>query len=509
MNEPTPPAVELRDIAKQFPGVKALDGVSLAVRAGEVHALMGENGAGKSTLMKILSGAYHADAGEIRMGGAPVLLHGPPDAHRHGIRMIYQELTVLANLDVGRNILLGREPMRGPFIDWPALYRRAQEILDGLNLRIDARTPLERLPIGEQQMVEIARAVVEDPRVIVMDEPTSSLSRSEEEALFDLVRLLRRRGVAVIYISHRMEEVFLLSDRVTVLRDGRWIGTREIGEVDQRQLIEMMVGRAVEQLQHTRTGRHDEVLLEARHLASGPRVRDVSFRLHKGEVLGFAGLVGAGRTETALALFGAERLDGGEILLDGAPIRPAGPADAIDRGILYVPEDRKQLGLILMMSVRQNMALPSLRRHSRFGLVQRRAVGGLVDRYVQRLNVRTPSPDQVVELLSGGNQQKVVLAKWLAVGPKVLILDEPTRGIDIGAKVEVHRLIREIAATGVAVILISSELPEVLRESDRIAVFHQGRIAGELTDREATEESVLSLAFGQGDASRPKTEAVH
>lgn len=504
----TKAVVSFEGIVKRFPGVTALDGVSFDVSAGEVHALIGENGAGKSTLMKILAGAYRADEGTVRIDGHQVQIHGPEAGRSLGVRMIYQELTVLPNLDVGRNILLGREPTRRGLVDWRALYRQAQAILTELGLDIDARTMVEDLAIGEQQMVEIARALVGDPKTIVLDEPTSSLTRSEEEALFDLVRRLKDRGVAILYISHRMEEIFLLADRATVLRDGQWVATKPIGDVTEQDLIALMVGRDIDT--SAKAPAHDAapVVLEVRDLQAGPRVRGVSFAVEAGEVLGFSGLVGSGRTETALAVFGAEPHSAGEILLNGDRRTVHTPRDAIASGILYIPEDRKGLGLVLIHTVAENLALPSLPRFETRGLLDRRGERRFVAEWIEKLGVRTPSPDQQIEFLSGGNQQKVVLAKWLALGPKVLILDEPTRGIDVGAKAEVFRLIREIAAQGVAVILISSELPEILRESNRIAVFHQGRIAGELDAEDASEEAVMALAFGQDRLTgRPQMDA--
>lgn len=492
-----PPAVQLEGITKTFPGVNALINVSFDVLSGEIHALMGENGAGKSTLMKVLSGVYQPNGGSIRLGGVERQFRSPRDAQDAGIRMIYQELTVLPNLDVGRNILLGREPQRVGVIDRTALYAQAQGILQALNLPLDPRTPLERLSIGQRQMVEIARAVAANPGVIVMDEPTSSLGRFEDEALFALIATLKARGVAIVYISHRMEEVFALADRITVLKDGQFVGTRAAKDVNEVALIEMMIGRKLEKPVRHSVKQSADLVLEVRRLSGGPHVKDVSFVLHRGEVLGLAGLVGAGRTETARMIFGADRRSGGEVILEGQSVSFHHPREAIQRGVMYVPEDRKALGLIVMHSVRQNMALPSLPRLSKLGVTDERAISALTDEYIKRLNVRTPSSRQIIELLSGGNQQKVVLAKWLAMRPRVLILDEPTRGIDVNAKAEVFALVREVAALGVSVLLISSETPEVLRESDRIVVFHEGRVAGELEAASATESAVVSLAFGQ------------
>lgn len=493
------PAVELLGISKHFPGVQALQAVSFEVQPGEVHALMGENGAGKSTLMKILAGVYTPDLGSIRVDGQERRFHTPREAQEAGIRMIYQELTTLPNLDVGRNILLGREPRRGLRLDEGLLYTKAQAILESLHLELPLKTPVEELPLGQQQMVEIARAIAAEPKVLVMDEPTSSLGKHEEEALFELVERLRSRGVAIVYISHRMAEVFRLADRVTVLRDGQYIGTRPISDLDEGQLIEMMIGRRLEP--RTREQKKPGgVVLKVEGLRSG-RAQKVSFTLRTGEVLGLAGLVGAGRSETARAIVGLDSLEAGNIELTGRPVHFRNPEEALKAGVVYVPEDRKGLGLVLMHSIRRNLALPSLPKLSRRGIVLESAVDSLVQTYMDRLRIKAPSAAQLVENLSGGNQQKVVLAKWLALRPRVLILDEPTRGIDVQAKAEVYELVHEVASEGMAVLLISSETSEMLRESDRIVVLHQGYVVGELEANTATERQLVSLAFGQIEAA--------
>jgi ABC-type sugar transport system ATPase subunit len=494
--------VSLKHISKAFPGVRALDDVSFDVASGEIHVLMGENGAGKSTLMKILSGAYQPDSGSVEVEGKPVRIGDPTHAAELGIGMIYQELTVLPNLDVGRNIMLGREPVTlGGRIDWGRLYTEAAAALEDLDLKINPRAPLDSLSIGEQQMVEIARVAHRQPRIMIMDEPTSSLGKHEEETLFDLIRRLKARGVGIVYISHRMEEVFLLADRITVLRDGRLITTQPASELSRQRLITLMVGRDVEETRaRAAVGSAQPVMLEAHGLSRGRRLKNVSLTLRAGEILGLAGLEGAGRTELARALFGVDPLDAGEILLDGQRVVLRSPHDAIAAGIAYVPEDRKGLGLVLMLSVLRNMALPSLDRLSSAGVLQGGRLRALGTEWSRRLTIRAASVNQDVEHLSGGNQQKVVLAKWLSRQPRVLILNEPTRGIDVGAKTEVHTLIREIAAQGVAVLMISSELPELLAMSDRIAVMWNGQMQGTLMIDEATEERVLSLAFGEGVA---------
>jgi ABC-type sugar transport system ATPase subunit len=493
--EMTTSLVSLDHISKAFPGVKALDEVSFEVLPGEVHVLMGENGAGKSTLMKILSGAYQPDSGTIYIDGQPTVITDPLHANRLGIAMIYQELTLLDNLDVGRNVLLGQEPSRGVLIDWRALYAEAADTLHALGLDIDPHAPLDALNMGERQMVEIARAARRASRVIVMDEPTSSLTRSEEETLFALIERLKARGMGIIYISHRMDEVFRVADRITVLRDGRHIETRLASAFTRPELIALMVGREVDTTVRRTAGALGQVILEARRLRMGRRVRDVSVVLRAGEIVGLAGLVGAGRTETAEILFGSAQPESGTILLEGKPIRFASPADAIRAGIAYVPDDRKGTGLVLMLPVSTNLILAALERVANAGVLSLRSIRETVAAWIQRLNIRAASPDMNIELLSGGNQQKVILAKWLSRQPRVLILNEPTRGIDVGAKAEVHALIRETAAQGVAVLMISSELPEILAVSDRIVVMAAGRVTGEMPAHDATEESVLALAF--------------
>jgi len=495
------PLIRICNISKGFPGVQALDDVSFDVETGKIHVLMGENGAGKSTLMKIISGAYQPDAGILEIDGQPVVLDTPLRAKDLGIGMIYQELTVLDNLDVGRNILLGQEPTREPFgrMDWNALYERAGKVLQDLGLRIDPRAPLSSLSIGEQQMVEIARVTLNNPRVMIMDEPTSSLGKQEEEVLFALVRRLRDRGVSIIYISHRMEEVFMLADTITVLRDGHHIATRPANDLDRAELVRLMVGRDVAEAERQNAKAHaGRVVLEVDGLSDDIQLQDISFQLHEGEILGLAGLVGSGRTRLARHLFGGAGNLRGDIRLDGRSLQLRHPQDAISAGIAYVPEDRKGQGLILIMDVSNNLSLASLDQHTVAGILQRRRLVKMVQGWIERLQIRVASIRQDVENLSGGNQQKVVLAKWLNREPRVLILNEPTRGVDVGAKAEVHALIREIAAGGVAVLMISSELPELLAMSNRILVMHEGRISGELPGNTATEEQVVSLAFGEG-----------
>jgi rhamnose transport system ATP-binding protein len=493
----TTPLIQFENITKTFPGVKALNGVTFNVYAGKTHILMGENGAGKSTLMKILAGAYQPDSGNIKLEGRETKISDPIQAVDHGISMIYQELTVLDNLDVGRNIMLGQEPLLPlGMVDWKTLYRQAQTVLDELHLALDVHMPLSSLSIADRQMVEIARAARRNPRIIVMDEPTSSLGKHEEEVLFAMIERLKERRVAIIYISHRMDEVFRLGDTITVLRDGTHITTEPASNFTRERLIELMVGRKIEVL-NVGEARVGDTVLETRGLSRGHRLKNIDIRLCKGEVLGVAGLVGAGQTDLAQVLFGVDHPDSGGIYIAGKPVTICSPQDAIQMGIAYVPEDRKGLGLVLMLPVQTNMALASLRLITKRGMIDRQAVRQMVDKWTQRLNIRAASPQQTIENLSGGNQQKVVLAKWLSINPRVLILNEPTRGIDVGAKTEVHHLIREIAGQGVAVMMVSSELPEVLAVSDRIIVMRNGMITGEMPARQANEKKVLELAFAE------------
>ncbi|MEO0383131.1 MAG: sugar ABC transporter ATP-binding protein [Pseudomonadota bacterium] len=490
------PRLSLYGITKRFPGVIALDGVSFDVRAGEVHAFMGENGAGKSTLMKIGAGIHRPDEGHIEVEGQRVALSKPSDATDLGIHTVFQELTVLPNLDIGQNLLIGQEPMRGGmWLDRNALYADAQAILDRLDIKLNARTPISKLSAGQRQMVEIARACGETPKILVLDEPTSSLGRQEEELLFDLVDRLRADGVGIVYITHRMSEVFRLADRITVLRDGKHVVTGDAKDFTREKLIAAMVGRAVDE---RRSGVHVadlQVALRVDGLSQGTAVQGVSLDLHVGEVLGVAGLMGAGRTELARLMAGVDQADGGSMTLFGERFKPGNVADAIEAGVAYLPEDRKTQGLVLSLSVADNIALPSLGTLSQSGWLSMAKLKALAQEWSGKLGIRAASPDVAADTLSGGNQQKVAIAKWLAITPKVILLDEPTRGVDVGAKAEIYTLIRDLAAQGTAVMVISSELPEVLQISDRIAVMAQGRIAGIVSAAKANEESLLELAF--------------
>ena len=492
------PALEMRHISKQYPGVRALDDVSLTVGVAEVHALLGENGAGKSTLVKILAGAETKDSGEILLQGAPVQVDSPQKAMSLGISIIYQEFNLVPYLSAGENIFLGREPRAAlpGFVDFKTLYREAQAVIDSLGVRLDARTPVNRLSVAQQQMVEIAKATSKKSRIIIMDEPSATLTEHELQALFGLIRQLKAEGVSIIYISHRLEEVFEVCDRATIMRDGHGIATEDVSRLTREQIIRMMVGRELKEAIPKVAAEVGPPALAVRHLNRTGVLHDISFEVRQGEILGIAGLVGAGRTETARALFGADPIDSGEIEVFGKPVRIRSPQDAIKHGIGLVTEDRKQQGLVLGMVVRENNTLAHLDAVSTLGFIRRREERQVAEKYRASLAIKTPSVEQVVQNLSGGNQQKVVLAKWLFTGSKILIFDEPTRGIDVGAKSEIYKLMNELAAEGVAIVMISSELPEVLGMSDRILVMHEGRLMGELSRDEATQEKIMHLATG-------------
>jgi ribose transport system ATP-binding protein len=494
----TPPLIEMRGISKYYPGVVALDNVDFSVARGEVHALVGENGAGKSTLMKILAGAEQKSRGEILLDDHPVTIDSPQRAMDLGISIIYQEFNLVPHLSAGENIFLGREPTRGlpGWVDFGRLYGESQRLMESLGMRLDVRSEVRTLSVAQQQMVEIAKATSRQSRVIVMDEPSATLTEHELANLFALIRSLRERGVSVIYISHRMEEIFAIADRVTVFRDGHQIATRRVEEVDRDEIIRMMVGRELKESIPKQPAPVGEVVLEARGLTRAGVFQDVSFTVRRGEVVGLGGLVGAGRTEVARAIFGADPLDGGELLLEGRPVHLRSPRDAIHLGIGLVPEDRKQLGLVLGMAIRENVTLANLEAVAPAGFIRPGRERAATQKYIHDLTIRTPSGEQTVRNLSGGNQQKVVLAKWLFTDSKFLIFDEPTRGIDVGSKVEIYQLMNALTARGVGILMITSELPELLGMSDRILVMHEGRLAGELSHAEATQERVMHLATG-------------
>jgi len=491
--------VAIHGLCKSFAGVQALDRVDFELRAGEVHALMGENGAGKSTLMKILAGIHARDAGELLVEGRPVEIDSPRAAQALGIGIVHQELNLMRHLSAAQNIFIGREPRRGLglFLDEERLNANARRLFERLNLELDPRTRVADLTVARQQMVEIAKALSFDSRVLIMDEPTAALNAREVADLFRVVRQLRDEGVGIVYISHRMDELQQIADRVTVMRDGRTMDTVPMQGTSVDTIIHLMVGRALGE--NLRGAPPDtapnETALEVRHLNRGAAIRDVSFSLRKGEILGFAGLMGAGRTEVARAVFGADPIDGGEILVHGKPVRIRTPRDAVRQGIGYLSEDRKQFGLATSMDVQANIAMTSLPRLLRLGMfVDTQALAETAGGYVRQLGIRTPSVAQPVRLLSGGNQQKVVIAKWLLRDCDILFFDEPTRGIDVGAKAEIHKLIDALAAQGKAIVVISSELPEILRLSHRVIVMCEGRVTGEQDAREATQESLMQLA---------------
>ena len=496
--------LEMRGIRKAFPGVLALDGVDLTLHAGDVHMLLGENGAGKSTLMKILSGAYRRDAGEIRLHGDAVDIHDPRDAIARGIRVIYQELNLVPHLSAAENIFLGAAPERWPgVIDWRRLHEAASRLLADLGMDIAPGTPVSRLSLAQQQMVEIAKALAGDRRatILVMDEPTSALTAREVDQLFALIERLAARGVAIVYITHRLDEVFRIGRRVTVLRDGRCIATRALADVTPAELVRLMANRDLgEHFPKIRTAPGRE-LLRVEHVGRDGVLSDVSLTLRAGEVLGIAGLLGAGRSELARVLAGADRCDRGRIAVEGAPASLRTPADAIRLGIGLLPEDRKAQGLVANLTVARNIALPHARRLARLGFLPRRSEAALAEPIVKELRVKATA-SQPVRLLSGGNQQKVVLGKWLAGDARVFIFDEPTRGVDVGAKVEIYNLMNRLTAAGAGIIMISSELPELLGMSDRILVMHRGRVRAEMDAAGATQEQILTAALGLPAAGR-------
>ena len=490
------PLVEMTGISKSFPGVRALDDARFELLPGEVHALVGENGAGKSTLMKVLCGIYGRDAGVIKIRGVEHYPSNTKAAQDLGIAIIHQELNLMGHLTVAQNIFIGREPHRGPLLDEKELRRKTLELFEELHIRLDPSARVSRLAVAQQQMVEIAKALSFNSDVLVMDEPTAALTETEIDELFRITRLLRERGHGIVHISHRLQELKQISDRVTVMRDGRYINTVVTADTNIQQIISMMVGRTIfEATPELPEVPSQEVVLEVRNLNRGRQVRDVSFQLHRGEILGMAGLVGAGRTEVVRAIFAADRPESGIVLVKGQPVSIRTPQDAVGHGIAYLSEDRKRYGLALGMDVEVNIVLASLRRFaSRLGWVRAGATRTQALKLVDQLAIKTPRIGQRVKNLSGGNQQKVVVAKWLTADTDILIFDEPTRGIDVGAKSEIYKLLNDLAREGKAVIMISSELPEVLRMSHRILVMCEGRITGELSAAEATQERIMTLA---------------
>jgi D-xylose transport system ATP-binding protein len=498
--------LEMRSITKTFPGVKALDGVTFDLHAGEFHALVGENGAGKSTLMKVLSGVYpYPDyGGEIRIDGEVRHFKNVRDAESAGIAIIFQELSLVKEMTVGENIFLGREPRKFGIIRWDELYHRAQKLLDDLHLPLNPRTPVGQLGIGQQQMVEIAKALSQNARILVLDEPTAALTDTEIDTLFEILNKLKKRNVGMIYISHKLDEVFRMSDRITVLRDGKTVGTSKTKGLDEAKVISLMVGREVGDIFPTTEHEFGEVALEVKNItAEDPNLKgkhlvdNVSFKVHKGEVLGISGLMGAGRSELLMSIFGAHKGQvSGEIFVDGEKTKINSPGDAIKNGIGFVTEDRKRFGLILEQTILSNQTLAGLKKISGRFITNKGAETAEGKRSMKELRIKANSVETIAGTLSGGNQQKVVLSKWLLTKPRVLFLDEPTRGIDVGAKQEIYSQINELAKSGLAIVLVSSELPEVIGLSDRIMVLHEGKVTGEFSKEEATPEKVMACATG-------------
>jgi ABC-type sugar transport system ATPase subunit len=499
--------LQLSDISKSFPGVRALSNIQFDVRAGEVHALLGENGAGKSTLIKIMSGVHRAHSGAMTLDGKPVVFNSPEEAQKAGIATIYQELLLFPELTVAENIFMGHAP-KGRFggIDWRKMRERARELLHSLDIRdLDPGALVGALSVGNRQRVEIAKALSHNARILIMDEPTAALTEHDVERLFRIVRLLRERGVGVVYISHRLEEVFLLADRVTVLRDGEFVATKPVAETDHQDLVEMMVGRRIEALFPKLEAKLGPVMLELQNIVRNPATKGVSLKLRAGEILGIAGLVGSGRSELAEIIFGMTPAESGVICIDGKAVTIGSPSDAKHLGIAYVPEDRGRQGLVRPMPISQNVSLASLGRIRKGLFLDRAAEDQLAKESVEKFRIRASGIDQIVGKLSGGNQQKVGLSKWLATEPRILIMDEPTRGIDVGAKAEIHRLMSELAQKGLAIIMISSELPEIMGMSDRILVMRAGRIVAEVARADATQENIAAAMMS--DAGAPMLEA--
>ena len=503
--------VLMKGIDKRFPGVHALDHCQFELRAGEVHALVGENGAGKSTMMKILAGIYAKDEGEILYRGQEVEIHTPKAAQDLGISMIHQELNLMNHLTVAQNIFIGREPRKGLrfWLDEKKINEQTEELLERMHLRLDPRTKVADLTVAKQQMVEIAKALSFNSEVLIMDEPTAALTEAEIEDLFNFIRKLRADGVGIVYISHRLEELKQISDRITVMRDGRYIDTLPTAETDIDKIISLMVGRTIyESAPEVPEDIDQEVVLEVKNLNRGNTLKDISFQLKRGEILGFAGLMGAGRTEVARAIFGADPIDSGEIYLHGRPVTIKSPGDAVKNGIAYLSEDRKRYGLTLGMDVETNIALASFNKFLGFlGWVNSAKTRETARHFVEALSIKTPGVQQQVKNLSGGNQQKVVIGKWLTADTEILIFDEPTRGIDVGAKSEIYKLLNDLAQQGKAIIMISSELPEILRMSHRVIAMCEGRITGELPIAEATQEAIMTYATQRNGSAKENGRA--
>lgn len=486
--------LSMRNITKLYPGVKALDNVSVSVQTGEVHAIMGENGAGKSTLMKILDGIIAANEGEIWFEGKKVTIRNPRDARDLGISMIPQELNPIKDLTVAENMFVGRYPVKNGLIDWNATYEQCGRLFEHWKVDYDPRQKVRTMSTAEIQMLEILKAISYDSKLIIMDEPTSALTEREVQKLFSFIAELKSRGITIIIITHKIDEVFIIADRVTVLRDGKYIGTKDIQDLDRDHLISMMVGREITNVYPRREKIESEPVLKVKNLNRGRKVRDISFSLKKGEILGFAGIVGAGRTETLRCVFGLDKKQSGTIDLDGKELDITTPRDAIKNGIVMVTESRKEDGLVLCRSILDNTILPSTFINSNHGFLNKKKEYALADEMCRKLRVKTPSYNKIVNQLSGGNQQKVIIAKWLLMDPKVLILDEPTRGIDVGSKSEIYQIMNDLTEQGVSIIMISSDMEELIGMSDRILVMCEGRISGELQKEEVTQEKILEYA---------------
>ncbi len=487
--------LEMKGIGKTFPGVKALQGVSLTVREGQVHALLGENGAGKSTLIKILSGAYTKDEGQIFFEGKPVEINGPHDAQALGISTIYQEFNLARDLTIAENIFLGHLPPKGIGVDWALVKQRSREILDTLGVSLSVDTMVSTLSVAEQQLVEIAKSLNRKTRILIMDEPSAVLGEKDLEKLFEVVRSLQKQGIGIIYISHRLKEIFELADEVTVLKDGRYIDTKLVSEVTMDDLVKLMIGRDLKDVYPKREPAVGDTLLEVKNISQSKLVHDCSFTLRAGEIIGFAGITGSGRTELVRAIFGADPCRG-EMFIAGKPYKPRSPADAIGRGVALVTEDRKAQGLFLKLNVAINTTISGLKHLTRFGILQLPKELALVKKMIQDLSIKTPNANFIVVNMSGGNQQKVILARWLSIGTRIFIMDEPTRGIDVGSKSEIYQIMDDLTKKGVGVIMISSELPEILGMSDRVMVMRQGTIVKELARAEASEEAIMKYAVG-------------
>ncbi|WP_368243813.1 sugar ABC transporter ATP-binding protein [Clostridium tertium] len=493
------PMLRMEGVSKIFPGVKALDNVDITAYGGEVTALMGENGAGKSTLMKILSGVYQKDEGKVFIDGVEAHIKGIKSAEEYGVTIIHQEMSVLNNLTVAENIFLGNEKFHKftGKINKKELVERSKLFLDQIGANINPNTLVSSLNVGEKQMVEIAKALTKNARVIIMDEPTTALTEVETKNLFKVIDSLKKKGIAIIYISHRMEEIFAICDRVEVLRDGKYAGNALIKDIDNDKLISMMVGRKIEDQFPYREAKSGKDILEVMNLNANVGIKDISFNVKEGEILGIAGLMGSGRTEVAKTIFGEYKKTSGSIKIKGKEVNIKNIQEAIDNGICYLSEDRKKEGCVLSLSVAENMILSNLKKYeSKMMSIDKNKAIKDVDYYIDKIKIKTPNRDQLIKNLSGGNQQKVILAKWLMLSPEVLIIDEPTRGIDVGAKKEIYELLNELKASGKAIIMISSDLPEVLGISDRILVMSEGRISGELKREEASQESIMKLAVG-------------